>query len=70
MCPKIDFSAIIQAVWGFSTKKNLKAVFGTPFPTEKVLLGFVIRCVVSSKMVMPRSKIIFWDYFGKYCFFF
>ncbi len=54
--------------YGFLWRKNLKTVFDTLFPTEKVIFIFVIRWLIPSKMVVPR-KIIFRCSFGKYYFF-
>ncbi len=66
--PKLVFLAFIQSIWGF-WGKNFKVMFGTPFPTEKVIFIFVVWHPISWKMVMT-PKIIFCGYFVKYCFFF
>ncbi len=66
--PKPVFLAFIQPVLSFF---RLKAVFGTPFPTEKVLLSFVVWCPFTSKMVMSLHvhfrKYYYYYYFWKIC---
>ncbi len=57
--PKTGFSAFILNDMGFSEGKELKTIFNTLFPTEKIILIFVIRGPISSKMVMPYKKLFF-----------
>ncbi len=64
--PKLIFWFSVSRYMGF-WRKNLKVVYGTPFPIEKVLFIFVVRHPIPWKMVMS-SKIIFRSYFGKYIF--
>ncbi len=49
-------------------RKNLKKVFGIPFPIQKVIFIFVIQRPIPLKMVI-HPKIIFRSYSEKDCFF-
>ncbi len=66
--PKTSSSGLNQTVLGF-LRKNLKTVFGTPFPPsqKKRLYSFLSNIPFLQKWLCP-PKIILRCYFGKYCF--
>ncbi len=46
--------------------KNFKTIFGTPFPTEKVIFIFVVQCPIPWKIIMPPKNYfsrLFWKMF-------
>ncbi len=53
--PKPGFWLLFSR-YGFFGGINLKTVFGTPFPTERVVFIFVVRRPVPSKMVVPSKN--------------
>ncbi len=67
-CSKLLQFSRFGGFWG----KNFKAVFGTPFPIEKIIFNFVVRHPIFEKWSCaptPQKKIIFRGYFGKNFFF-
>ncbi len=65
----IRFKSMAWVVWFFFVfflfflGKNLKLIFGTPFPQKNVIFIFVVRRPVPSKMVMSSKNnfsLLFW----------
>ncbi len=73
MCSQNPFSGFYSAnmdfFFFFFLGKNLKTVFGTPFPIEKVIFISVVQRPILSKIVIAPQKLFFAvTYFRKYCF--
>ncbi len=67
--PKLVFWLSFSHYGGFQGK-NLKGIFNTPVPIEKVIFIFVVWYPIPEKWSCPTKIIFSRGYFGKYCFVF